>query len=145
MLRYLSFVLVLMVSSPLALAIPHIGQSGTDSSYESSDWVVCRADQQTAWVSADSGGEYDAVAVCQQLGYGGVDAWGGTCGSVCGYCGEQGNEHFDGAGGNSPDYLSRTVHWRCSEGHSDQVPEFSMFGAGLLMLAVAAVVAFRRR
>jgi len=93
---------------------PQVGQQGQDGVAEGDPWIVCRADVNSAWVAANDGGTYDAVAACQALGYVGVDAWGGTCGTVCGYCGEAGNETYDGAGGNSPESLSQTVHWRCT-------------------------------
>lgn len=92
---------------------PAVGTTGTTGVISGAPWIVCRADSQTAWVAANNAGEYDGVAACQSLGYSGVNAWGGTCGTVCGYCGQLGNEHYDGAGASSPTYIRFTVHWRC--------------------------------
>jgi hypothetical protein len=50
------------------------------------DWVVCAADCDTAWISANSFGQYHYVRICTDLGYSGVSQWGGTCGNVCGFC-----------------------------------------------------------
>ena len=49
-----------------------------------SPWVVCQADANSAWISADFEGQYHIVKICQNLGYTGVSQWGGTFGSVCG-------------------------------------------------------------
>ncbi|GGI74783.1 hypothetical protein [Shewanella gelidii] len=54
---------------------------GTGSRY-----VVCEADSNQAWVSADNAGRYHAELICQELGYTTVSSWSGTCGNVCGYC-----------------------------------------------------------
>jgi hypothetical protein len=76
-------------------------------------WHLCRIDASSAWVAQCSGacGPYNATAICQQLGFGGVTAQGGTCGTVCGYCGNN-NEHYDGGGG-SHSSMTCTVHWKC--------------------------------
>ncbi len=90
---------------------PPVGYSET--SY-GGKWQVCRADASTAWVTGAWGGTYNAVAICQKLGYTDVNGWGGNCGTVCGYCGN-GNEYYEGNGtscGWKP-YLCSTVHWRC--------------------------------
>jgi cysteine-rich repeat protein len=81
-------------------------------------WVICSYDGNTAWVAANTGGTYNATAICQMLGYNGVIDQGGTCGSVCGYCQQGtscmnlGNMNFDGGGGN-PAMMTNTVHWLC--------------------------------
>ncbi|MBK9755594.1 MAG: DUF4215 domain-containing protein [Nannocystis sp.] len=54
-----------------------------------SPWVVCSADANTAWISANFEGQYHPVKICQNLGYATVGLWGGTAGSVCGL--NQGN------------------------------------------------------
>ncbi|MFO0633573.1 MAG: DUF4215 domain-containing protein [Nannocystaceae bacterium] len=54
---------------------------GTGSAY-----IVCAADANTAWVSANSSGTYHPDLICQALGYTTAGQWGGTCGNVCGYC-----------------------------------------------------------
>lgn len=88
------------------------GQTG-ESSY-GSPYIVCRADTETAWVSANSGGQYDALNICNSLGYTYLADWGGTCGTVCGYCGSGGLEHYDGTGYTNENFLSTTVTWLCS-------------------------------
>ena len=90
---------------------PPVGYSET--SY-GGKWQVCRADNSTAWVTGAWGGTYNAVAICQKLGYTDVNGWGGNCGTVCGYCGNN-SEYYEGNGtscGWKP-YLCSTVHWRC--------------------------------
>ena len=48
--------------------------------------MVCSADANGAWLSANNGGYYHIVQICQTLGYRTASAWDGTCGNVCGYC-----------------------------------------------------------
>ncbi len=123
MLRASLTVLVLFVlgavSASAQVSVPAVGTGGTDGVLTGDPWTVCRADTDTAWVAANTGGEYNAIVACQALGYTSVDAWGGTCGTVCGYCGNVGYEYYDGGGG-SPSSLSWTVHWRCT-GYVGQV------------------------
>jgi hypothetical protein len=90
---------------------PPVGYS--ENSY-GGPWKVCRADNSTAWIAGMQYAIFDAVAICQKLGYTGVDKYGGTCGTVCGYCGNN-NETYDGAGASCgfPPKLCYTVHWRC--------------------------------
>ena len=81
-------------------------------------WVICDIDENEAWISADTGGEYNAPAICQALGFDAVGQQGGTCGNVCGYCESgtscesPGARTFDGGGGD-PTSLSTTVQWTC--------------------------------
>lgn len=100
------------VSSP-----PAIGTTGSAGVISGSNWQVCRADSNTAWVTSSTGvgtgGTYDTVAACQSLGYATVANFGGTCGTSCGYCGTPGQETYDGGGG-SASSLSFTVHWQCA-------------------------------
>jgi len=82
-------------------------------------WVICSVDGNTAWVSANTGGTYNALAICQFLGFTTVAQKGGTCGNVCGYCEgptdcmNHGQMNFDNGGGNGQS-LSHTVQWLCS-------------------------------
>jgi len=77
-------------------------------------WQVCRADCATAWLSASAGGgTYDMNVACQSVGYAGYDQEGGTCGDLCGYCGQPGNEFYDGSNGCVAPLACLTVHWRC--------------------------------
>jgi hypothetical protein len=97
--------------------------SGTDPGTESS-WVVCAADENTAWVSANYAGYYHVDLICQNLGYSGASQYGGTCGNVCGWCENPtsceapGNRYFDGYGECGTDELGRyicyTVMWECT-------------------------------
>jgi len=94
--------------------------SGTAGIIAGDPWVVCRADADSAWLSANVWGTYNAHLACQSLGYSGATQFGGNCGSVCGYCdfgvsscSNPGQEYYDGAGGYSPELLEYTVHWRC--------------------------------
>lgn len=89
-------------------------------------WVVCSADADEAWVShaLPGGGDYHPELICASLGYASVGAYGGTCGSICGYCrGEtscaaNGSPVFDGGGycGMDPGglVLCPSVHWQCT-------------------------------
>ncbi len=146
-------------------SIPNVGQSGVDNTYGSYEWVVCRADVNSAWVSSyhdtyphlvvnqygmytavyNKGGEYDPYAVCHSLGYETVDAYGETCGYVCGYC-DQAIEYYN-LGGVPTNHLTGRVHWRCSHfigNQANQVPEFSLVAAGLALLG-AGLFIFKKR
>ena len=100
---------------PRSTGLPGVGQQGRDGVVEGDSWIVCRADESTAWVAANNGGTYLPTTACRALGYRDYDRWGGTCGRVCGYC-ESPNEIYDSAGGSgaSGAPLSHTVHWRCA-------------------------------
>ncbi|WP_438026724.1 hypothetical protein [Sorangium sp. So ce233] len=97
-------------------------RSGIDGATGSA-WVVCAADEDSAWVSADAEGYYHLDLICQELGYAAAGAFGGTCGNVCGYCEEStscdrpGQRIFDGYGDCGVDELGRficyTVQWEC--------------------------------
>jgi hypothetical protein len=96
------------------------GTFGTDMG--SDPWVVCEADTQTAWVSADTQGTYHIDDICVFLGYNFASAWGGTCGNTCGYCESPtscmntGNRFFDGSTGcNPPQTHCSTVMWECAK------------------------------
>jgi cysteine-rich repeat protein len=99
--------------------VPKVGTVGVDQTFDS-NYIVCRADEQSAWVAHnDAGGNhYNALQICQSLGYSTVTAWWGTCGTICGYCNNQWNEYYDGAGFENINNLFYTVHRRC-EGFSD--------------------------
>jgi len=140
--RYVYMIILALISAS-AMAIPQAGQEGVDTTYGAYDWVVCRADSDSAWISADSSGTYSPINVCEELGYTGVNAVGGTCGTVCGYCGQD-IEHYDGAGG-SAEHLEYTVTWRCVsyEGAQD-VPEFSLVGGAIALTGIGLVICRRR-
>ena len=85
------------------------GALSTSGSCTTLPWTVCRNSGGTAWISANSsGGTFNATSICQSLGFSGVEAYGGTSGSVCV------SESFDSQNsGTSLSNLSSTVHWRC--------------------------------
>ena len=100
--------------------------SGTDA-WTGSPWVVCAVSGTHAWLSANSGGNYHIDKICQSLGYSTSGQWGGTCGSVCGYCQggttdctQPGTERYDdgnnanncGSDANGPLWCN-TVQWQC--------------------------------
>jgi hypothetical protein len=89
---------------------PAVGLTGSAGVVSGASWRVCRADWDSAWVSAQSGGgNYNAVQACQFLGYRTADTWGGNSNNVClteSYIGPP-------SGGTDPTSLSITVHWRC--------------------------------
>ncbi len=91
---------------------PAVGLEGRFGVIDGDGWIVCRADDNSAWVASNSNGNYQASLICQHLGYARADMWGGTCGTVCGYCNMAGQERYDNNGGNA-DRLGVTVHWRC--------------------------------
>jgi len=87
------------------------------------EWIVCRADANSAWISGMNFGIYQSVQICNYLGFASVIAHGGTCGTVCGYCNNGGSGCgttsnagyvFDGTGLSCgfPN-LCYTVHWLC--------------------------------
>ena len=91
----------------------------------SGSWIVCQSDTSTAWIAAaaSSGGTFQADLICNYLGFSSVTAYGGTCGTVCGYCSNGGagcgttstaGHVFDGAG-EGVSSLSSTVHWVCGD------------------------------
>lgn len=142
--------LTLLVAMSVAFALPSAGDKGVDNSYGSYNYEVCRADSSSAWLSADNSGTYSPINVCNLLGYADVDAVGGTCGTVCGYCGNQGYEYFDGAGGNK-NKLQYTVTWRCVDyqgndtGNDEEVPEFGILAAAGVLVVAAGFIFLRRR
>lgn len=83
-------------------------------------WVVCEADADEAWISADDWGTYYPDDICQQLGYSSMGEYGGNCGSICGWCqgstsscSAPGTKKFDGGGYANAPQLRYTVTWTC--------------------------------
>lgn len=94
---------------------PAVDTFGTAGVLSGADWQVCRADEDTAWISSQSGGgTYDAEVICAALGYKGADLHGGNCDTVCGYCGTPGQETYDNQGLTWPNDYGFTVNWRCT-------------------------------
>jgi len=96
----------------------------TDTYGATGTWVVCRADANSAWISHTDiyGGTYEPLLICNYLGYASVTAYGGTCGVVCGYCGNGGDGCgttsdagyvFDGGNSCTLPQLCYTVQWLC--------------------------------
>jgi cysteine-rich repeat protein len=109
-------------SSSCTPEFPNVCDGGNDVGTGAA-WVVCAADADSAWISANTGGSYHHVLICQSLGYNGVGQIGGTCGNVCGYCegptscAATGSQYFDGGGACGSDGLGEllcfTVMWTC--------------------------------
>lgn len=102
-------------------SIPQVCMTSTYAATAS--WIVCRADANNAWISANYIGTYYALSICQYLGYSSITAYGGTCGTVCGFCGNGGSGcgtgsnagyYFDGGNGCAYPTMCNTVHWVCS-------------------------------
>jgi len=103
---------------------PQKCKTGNDA-MTNAPWVVCSADANQAWISANNQGQYYAVQICQSLGYNSVSVWGGTCGNVCGYCqgatscNAPGSMTFDGGAyvnGNCGNGITcNTVMWLCKK------------------------------
>jgi len=104
---------------------PDACTTGTDLE-TASPWIVCAADCKGAYIAANNGGNYHALQICQTLGYSKLGSYGGTCGTVCGFCKDwanascmnpQPNPHFDGGGNQGMDgfgiILANTVQWQC--------------------------------
>ena len=80
-------------------------------------WRVCRSDASTAWFAINQATGaglplYNVVTACQSAGYTRVEAWGGNCGTICGFCGTAGLESYDSSG--ALPIIGYTVHWRCA-------------------------------
>ena len=97
-------------------------QTGTDP-FTGSGYTVCTATPTYAWITG--AGTFHADYICKSLGYAGIGRYGGTCGSVCGYCtggtsctNPQVNTTFDNGGNQGSDangiILSYTVQWECA-------------------------------
>jgi len=140
----ISSIALFALMASVAFAIPSVGTNGTDSTYNASEWTVCRANQSSAWVSADNWGEYSPMNVCTGLGYADVDAVGGTCGTVCGFCGAPGYETYDGNGGDK-NYLRYTVNWRCVDfqGVPQNAPVFPAAAMPVGIMAATLFGAYR--
>jgi len=100
----------------------------TSTYFATASWIVCRADAYNAWISSYyNGGTYYALSICQYLGYSSISAYGGTCGTVCGYCWNGGSGcgtasnagyYFDGQNSCKYPSMCYTVHWVCSNPYS---------------------------
>lgn len=123
----LCMALAMLASIGTASAAPPAQCLAGSSPTSGSPYVVCSADTTEAWIANgnSSGGTYYPLAICKSLGYSTVTAYGGTCGTVCGYCqpgmscSTHGNQTFDNGGAaslaalNGGGTLATTVHWKC--------------------------------
>jgi hypothetical protein len=66
---------------------PAVCKTGTDATY-GSPYVVCAASCASAWLSSDDGAvdttQYNALAICNSLGYATTGDWAGNWGDTCG-------------------------------------------------------------
>lgn len=92
---------------------PTVGVTHTTGVVSGNPWIVCRADSSTAWITSDVSGTYNGIAACQSIGYTSITGNGGTCGTVCGYCGSP-TETYDGSNGCVFPQMCNTVAWRCA-------------------------------
>ena len=104
----------------------------TDKDVSGAQYVVCAINQTGAWISGQNLNGmcmFSALNICKKYGFSRVTRWGGTCGTICGYCGAftcqmpQGQfvvgaayTNFDGGGGNPAGgaNIGCTVHWECA-------------------------------
>ena len=111
----------------LHITHPAVCVEGNDTG-TGAPYVVCEADENQAWISANNTGGYHAELICQELGYTTVSLWSGTCGNICGYCQAATSCTNPGSGpeiegrswdafNHGTDELGRkigaTVQWRC--------------------------------
>ena len=119
-----SFPCDLPVPSDLPLpcdGCPTACDAGTDP-VTGDPWVVCDADENTAWIShaSPAGGVDRADVICQELGYTYVRQYGGTWGSTCGRddgptsCENPGQRLFDGNNSCGEPFLCLTLMWECT-------------------------------
>jgi hypothetical protein len=66
---------------------PAICTAGSDPVTAAALWVVCGYDNSGVWMSHNNArSTFHIDAICRSIGYHKADAYGGNCGSVCGYC-----------------------------------------------------------
>jgi hypothetical protein len=111
-------------SSDTSASKPMACATGTDPQ-TNSPYVICKVTPAVLWISADTIGTYHALEICSLYGYGSLGRFGGTCGSVCGFCegdgktscSRPGREDFDGNGlqgrDNFGQELGNSVMWEC--------------------------------
>ena len=111
---------------------PYPAACTQDKDVSGSNYIICAMNKTGAWITANNNGAgctYAALNICKKYGFTRVGRWGGTCGTICGYCGAwtcqnpQGQfvlgaafTNFDGGGGNpvGGGNISCTVHWECA-------------------------------
>ena len=111
---------------------PYPPKCSTDKDISGSNYIICAISAQGAWITANNNGagcNYAALNICKKYGFTRVTRWGGTCGTICGYCGNwtcqspqgqfalgAGYTTFDSGGGNpvGGGVISCTVHWECA-------------------------------
>ena len=103
-----------------------------DKDQTGSNYVICAMNSTGAWIAGNNNGggcNYGALAICKKYGFTKVARWGGTCGTICGYCNASscaapqgaftlGGAYttFDSGGGNPTNgaNISCTVQWECA-------------------------------
>jgi hypothetical protein len=103
-----------------------------DKDVSGSNYVICAMNSTGAWITANNNGggcTYGALNICKKYGFTKVNRWGGTCGTICGYCNSAtcsapqgqftlgGNyTTYDSGGGNPVNggNISCTVQWECA-------------------------------
>jgi hypothetical protein len=104
---------------------PEACDTGADENTDS-PWVICEVTADSAWISANNTGTYSADQICQSIGFSGIDKFGTTCGSVCGWCqgttstcDSHGGRVYNNKGlqedSSTPDnrVLGSSIHWTC--------------------------------
>ena len=95
-----------------------------------SQYEICAMNATGGWITATNVGGcvFSALNICKKYGFTKVPRWGGTCGSICGYCIGAGvcpgptftlggaYTTFDSGGGNPAGgaNIGCTVHWECA-------------------------------
>lgn len=99
---------------------------GVDSVF-GTDWVVCAADCDSAWLSygMPGGGRFQPLGICTSLGYSSWSGWDGSFNSICGTnerdtsCARPGQSSFTtpssmpNKGREFGGVIGDTVEWRC--------------------------------
>ena len=112
---------------------PYPAACTQDKDVSGSFYIICAMNGSGAFITANNAGgggcTYAALAICQKYNFTKVTRWGGTCGTICGYCGaftcqapqgpfSLGGAYttFDSGGGNPVGgaNISCTVHWECA-------------------------------
>ena len=110
---------------------PYPSACSQDKDKSGSIYTICAMDPSGAWIAANNMGgcSFSALAICQKYNFTKVTRWGGTCGNICGYCGnfscknQQGMfklgapyTTFDSGGGNPQGggVITCTVQWECA-------------------------------
>lgn len=103
----------------------------TSTDVSGAQYTICAMNQTGAWIAGNNKGgcSFAALDICKKYGFTKVTRWGGTCGTICGYCSNKyscaspqgsftlgGNYTTYDSGGGNPNTgnITCTVHWECS-------------------------------